>query len=51
LGGYRLRVIGWDRRYDDYSSGDAGLLLKDDKFVLEMSKRYLSQLSMLLEVF
>jgi len=38
LGGYRLRIIGWDRRYDDYPSGDARLLLKDDKFVLEISK-------------
>jgi IS605 OrfB family transposase len=39
LGGYRLRVIGWDRRYDDHPSGDARLLLKDDKFVLGISKR------------
>ena len=39
LGGYRLRIIGWDRRYDDYPSGDARLLLKDDKFVLGISKR------------
>jgi hypothetical protein len=23
LGGFRLRVVGWDRRYDDYPNGDA----------------------------
>jgi IS605 OrfB family transposase len=39
LGGYRLRIIGWDRRYDNYPSGDAKLLLKDGKFILEVSKR------------
>ena len=39
LGGFRLRVIGWDRRYDDYPNGDARLLLKDGKFILEISKR------------
>jgi putative transposase len=39
LGGYRLRIVGWDRRYDDYPSGDARLLFKDGKLVLEVSKR------------
>jgi IS605 OrfB family transposase len=39
LGGYRLRIIGWDRRYDNYPSGDAKLLLKDSKFILKISKR------------
>jgi IS605 OrfB family transposase len=39
LGGFRLRVVGWDGRYDDYPSGDARLLLKDGKFILEISKR------------
>ena len=38
LGGYRLEIIGWDRRYDDYPSGDARLLFKDGKLVLEVSK-------------
>jgi len=38
LGGFRLRVIGWDKRYDDHPSGDARLLLKDGKFILEISK-------------
>jgi len=39
LGGYKLRIVGWDRRYDNYPSGDAKLILKDDKFILEISKR------------
>jgi len=39
LGGYRLRVTGWDRRYDCYPSGDARLVFKDGKLVLEVSKR------------
>jgi len=38
LGGFRLRIIGWDGRYDQYPSGDARLLLKDGKFILEISK-------------
>jgi len=39
LGGFRLRIIGWDKRYDAYPSGDARLILKDGKLVLEVSKR------------
>ena len=39
LGGFRFRIIGWDRRYDSYPSGDARLLIKDGKFILEVSKR------------
>jgi len=39
LGGYKLRVIGWDKRYDVYPSGDARLLFKDGGFILEVSKR------------
>jgi putative transposase len=38
LGGYKLRIIGWDRRYDSYPSGDAILLFKDGKFILKISK-------------
>ena len=38
LGGYRLEIIGWDMRYDNYPSGDARLLFKDGKLVLEVSK-------------
>jgi IS605 OrfB family transposase len=39
LGGFKLRIIGWDKRYDGYPSGDARLILKDGKFILEVSKR------------
>jgi putative transposase len=39
LGGYKLRIIGWDKRYDVYPSGDATLLFKDSKFILGISKR------------
>ncbi|MEM1604955.1 MAG: RNA-guided endonuclease TnpB family protein [Fervidicoccaceae archaeon] len=39
LGGYKLRIIGWDKRYDVFPSGDAILLFKDGKFILEISKR------------
>ncbi|MEM4709079.1 MAG: RNA-guided endonuclease TnpB family protein [Fervidicoccaceae archaeon] len=39
LGGYKLRIIGWDKRYDVYPSGDAILLFRDGKFILEVSKR------------
>jgi len=39
LGGFKLRILGWDRRYDSYPSGDARLIFRDGKFVLEISKR------------
>ncbi|MFZ8783411.1 MAG: RNA-guided endonuclease TnpB family protein [Desulfurococcaceae archaeon] len=39
LEGYKLRIVGWDRRYDAYPSGDARMILKDGKLVLEVSKR------------
>ena len=38
LGGFRLRIIGWDKRYYAYPSGDARLILKDGKFILCISK-------------
>jgi len=38
LGGYKLEIIGWDMRYDNYPSGDARLMFKDGKLVLEVSK-------------
>ena len=38
IGGYKLRIIGWDRRYDQYQNKEARLLLKDGKFILEISK-------------
>jgi len=39
FGGLKLRIIGWDKRYDNYSNREARLILKDGKFVLEISKR------------
>jgi IS605 OrfB family transposase len=39
LGGYKLRIIGWDKRYDVYPSGDSILLFKNGKFILGISKR------------
>jgi len=39
LGGYRLRIVGWDRRYDQYPSGEAKLVYKDSKFFLMIVKQ------------
>jgi len=39
IGGVRLKVIGWDRRYDSYPSGDARLTYKGGEMVLWVSKR------------
>jgi len=39
IGGYRLRVIGWDRRYDDFPNREARLVFRDDEFTLYISKR------------
>jgi len=39
LGGYRLKIIGLDRRYNSYQNKEARLLLKDGKFILKISKR------------
>jgi predicted transposase len=39
LGGYKFRIVGWDKRYDSYPSGDAILLFKNGKFILGISKR------------
>jgi len=39
IGGVKLRVIGWDRRYDSYPSGEARLTYKGGKMVLWVSKR------------
>ena len=38
-GGVRLKVIGWDRRYDGYPSGEARLTYKGGEMVLWVSKR------------
>jgi IS605 OrfB family transposase len=39
IGGIRLRIIGWDRRYDDYGNREARLVYKRDKLFLWISKR------------
>jgi len=38
IGGMRLRIIGWDRRYDDYKNREAKLVYKKDKMILWISK-------------
>jgi len=39
IGGLRLRIIGWDRRYDEYNNREARLVYKKDKMILWISKR------------
>ena len=38
-GGYKLRVIGWDRRYDDFPNREARLVFRDGRFDLYVTKR------------
>jgi len=38
-GGYRLRVIGWDRRYDNFPNREARLVFRDGEFTLYVTKR------------
>ncbi|MFP3319977.1 MAG: RNA-guided endonuclease TnpB family protein [Acidilobus sp.] len=38
-GGYRLMVIGWDRRYDDFPNREARLVFRDGEFTLYVFKR------------
>ncbi|ESQ20571.1 MAG: hypothetical protein CISAcid_15540 [uncultured Acidilobus sp. CIS] len=38
-GGYGLRIIGWDRRYDDFPSREARLVFRDGEFTLYVTKR------------
>jgi hypothetical protein len=33
-GGIKLRIIGWDRRYDGYENGEARLVYRDNKMIL-----------------
>ncbi len=37
-GGYRLRIIGWDRRYDDFPNREARLVFRDGMFDLYVTK-------------
>jgi putative transposase len=39
IGGIRLSIIGWDKRYDDYEDGEARLVYRGDKMVLWISKK------------
>jgi IS605 OrfB family transposase len=39
IGGYRLRVIGWDRRYDDFPNREARLVFREGEFALYIFKR------------
>ncbi len=39
IGGVKLKIIGWDRRYDQYENGEARLVYRDDKMILWISKR------------
>ena len=39
IGGYRLRVIGWDRRYDDFPNREARLVFRDGRFDFYIFKR------------
>jgi IS605 OrfB family transposase len=39
IGGTKLRIIGWDRRYDGYENGEARLVYRDNKMMLWISKK------------
>jgi len=39
IGGVKLKIIGWDRRYDGYENGEARLVYRDDKMILWISKK------------
>jgi IS605 OrfB family transposase len=39
IGGIKLRIIGWDRRYDQYENGEARLVYRDNKTMLWISKK------------
>jgi IS605 OrfB family transposase len=39
IGGIRLRIIGLDKRYDDYDNREARLVYRDNKMILWISKR------------
>jgi putative transposase len=38
-GGIKLRIIGWDGRYDGYENGEARLVYRDGKMILWISKK------------
>jgi len=39
IGGVKLKIIGWDSRYDGYENGEARLVYRGDKMMLWISKR------------
>ncbi len=39
IGGIKLRIIGWDRRYDGYENEEARLVYREGKMILRISKR------------
>jgi putative transposase len=39
IGGIRMKIIGWDGRYDGYENGEARLVYRDGKMMLWISKR------------
>jgi IS605 OrfB family transposase len=39
IGGIRLRMIGWDRRYDNYDNKEARLIYRREKMILWISKK------------
>ncbi|MDT7888873.1 MAG: hypothetical protein RQ885_07855 [Desulfurococcales archaeon] len=39
IGGIKLKIIGWDRRYDGYENGEARLVYRDGKMILWISKK------------
>jgi putative transposase len=39
IGGVKLKIIGWDRRYDGYENREARLVYRGDKMMLWISKR------------
>jgi transposase len=39
IGGIKLRIIGWDKRYDGYENGEVRLVYRGDKTMLWISKK------------
>jgi len=39
IGGIRLEIIGWDRRYDEYENREARLVYRGGEMILWISKR------------
>jgi len=39
VGGIRMKIIGWDRRYDQYENREARFVYKEGEMILWISKR------------